>query len=203
VHDSFSHRNKTLTLPSTCLSSTPTRGATLSSASPCHRNHLFFSGCDILWAGVPLLTLPTSTMSGRVAASLLHAALQPSAAATLTARTLDGIAHLTTTSLHSFRNAPFNLPDYVDIAAQLLQVSATIIKATTTILLSPLLPPPHNHATPLSPSASPFPATAASAGEPTPICCFNSVITGFSTPYDLRFRWRAAGARHIFSTQRP
>ncbi len=51
---------------------------------------LFFSGCDILWAGVPLLTLPTSTMSGRVAASLLRAALPPPAAASLIARTLDG-----------------------------------------------------------------------------------------------------------------
>ena len=61
-----------------------------SSSSPHFGRSPLFSGCDILWAGVPLLAFPTLTMSGRVAASLLHAALPLPAAATLIARSLDG-----------------------------------------------------------------------------------------------------------------
>ena len=82
------------------------------------------SGCDILWAGVPLLTLPTSTMSGRVAASLLQAALPPSAAATLIARTLDGSLPFSNPSSVTIILTPPSRPhlsDYTDIAAQLLQ----------------------------------------------------------------------------------
>ena len=90
-------------------------------------------------------------MSGRVAASLLRAALPPPAAATLVARTLDGIHFSCVCNYNFFHNAfPstflvfFDSSDYVDIAAQLLQASDCPATTTTIYIIRHMLSAPPN-----------------------------------------------------------